>query len=129
MRDREKLALKIFAVLLAANALFWWAFSPTPPPSPIRATSELVEVRVHGTLLTPFAAGKRVLLSSGGGMAWGPAQLVAQEEGAVVLALTPELYRRHHVPLAREEWVLLPYLDGMAGARRTNPGRNYEIAY
>ncbi len=127
MLARKKLALRLFGVLAGVNLLLWLVFSPTPAPAPQPASG--VELRISATLLTPFAAGKRVLWATPDGRPLGVVRLERQESEGLVVSLGPELYRRHQRTLVQGDGVLLPYLPGMGVQRPALPGRTYEIAY
>lgn len=126
---RKQLFWRWCAGLAFLNGLLYLAFWPTPPEQRAVAPldAHLVHFKVRSALHTPFIARAQVLLT-GPGQAIGPVTLLEQVEDGLIVALGPDLYRRHHLQLAHQEWAALPYVEGML-ARQQPTGVRYEIAY
>jgi hypothetical protein len=129
--QRRRLALRLFGAFVLVNGVLWLLFAPSPTATPAAPTLPQghVELKVRGVLHGPLVVGMRVLLGRPDGPSLGPATVLSQDADTLLLAIPEELYRRHHVRLATQEWSLLPYLDGMLASRPPRTGVTYEIAY
>lgn len=129
---RRQLALRLFGLAVVINGLLLMLFLPsTPTQANVQALPpEMVELTIRGTLLTPFAERKSLLLSAQVGRPIGPVLLLRQEEENLIVALDQNLYRQHHLRLSQESWAGLPYLDGLLNQKGPRAvGVTYEIAY
>ena len=129
-RNRKQLALRLFAVVVAINAILLICFVPSVDES-IKSTlpEGMIELKVTATLFTSFEPNKRVLLTQDEGHIIGPVVLLEQQESSLTVAIPAVLYRQHHLRLGQESWAALPFLDGMQSPHTKKNGINYEIAY
>ena len=127
-KDFQVKAAKLAVALILSNLFFFMLFSG---PEEVQAETKLsvgtVELQLKANLLTPFEAGKKILLihRSSRSKAEGKMKADQDTEGRMtveVLEADAELLLMH------EEWEVTPYLKSLK-FKTAAKGESYEIRY
>lgn len=127
-KDFQVKALKLAVALILSNLFFFLLFSG---PEEVKAESELpsgvVELQLKTNLLTPFEAGKKILLihRSSRTKAEGKMKIPQDAEGRMTVEVNES---DAELLLMHEEWEVTPYLKSLK-FRVAAKGESYEIRY
>lgn len=120
--------LKLALALVLSNVFFFTLFSAPAPPVPERPVRQgLVEVQIKAELMTPFQAGKHILLINREVRIHLPAVLEGgfNEEGKLTVWIKED---RAALLFQHQGWEVLPYLPNFRFPLPIK-GENHEIRY
>jgi hypothetical protein len=127
-KDFQVKAAKLAVALILSNLFFFMLFSG---PEEVQAETKLsvgtVELQLKANLLTPFEAGKKILLihRSSRSKAEGKMKADQDTEGRMTVEV---LEADAELLLMQEEWEVTPYLKSLR-FKTTAKGESYEIRY